>query len=240
MHDMSSYALRLNKIEYVNDVVRDEFFSASNANVLPKLFLYFLEAGVRSSGNIFKISNRTLMNLMHASEREIQYILQQLEDLGFITIKYEKERASKKGVEARNVGKRLGIFINVNEMLQYANISRYDDEYKNASKRGWLRRIINQIPVRIIGFFNHAIAMAKRMNDHMKLEAIRKRQENYDRHIKAMQKRHKSYKSPEVDEDVPMLEVYKAIEETAVYGLRLRRMLDPEAAVKFSSRSNQN
>lgn len=237
---MSSYALRLNKIEYVNDVVRDEFFSASNANVLPKLFLYFLEAGVRSSGNIFKISNRTLMNLMHASEREIQYILQQIEDLGFITIKYEKERASKKGVEARNVGKRLGIFINVNEMLQYANISRYDDEYKNASKRGWLRRIINQIPVRIIGFFNHAIAMAKKMNDHMKLEAIRKRQENYDRHIKAMQKRHKSYKSPEVDEDVPMLEVYKAIEETAVYGLRLRRMLDPEAAVKLSSRSNQN
>lgn len=237
---MSSYALRLNKIEYVNDVVRDEFFSASNANVLPKLFLYFLEAGVRSSGNIFKISNRTLMNLMHASEREIQYILQQIEDLGFITIKYEKERASKKGVEARNVGKRLGIFINVNEMLQYANISRYDDEYKNATKRGWLRRIINQIPVRIIGFFNHAIAMAKKMNDHMKLEAIRKRQENYDRHIKAMQKRHKSYKSPEVDEDVPMLEVYKAIEETAVYGLRLRRMLDPEAAVKLSSRSNQN
>gem|GEM_PF-2135934 len=237
---MSSYALRLNKIEYVNDVVRDEFFSASNANVLPKLFLYFLEAGVRSSGNIFKISNRTLMNLMHASEREIQYILQQLEDLGFITIKYEKERASKKGVEARNVGKRLGIFINVNEMLQYANISRYDDEYKNASKRGWLRRIINQIPVRIIGFFNHAIAIAKKMNDHMKLEAIRKRQENYDRHIKAMQKRHKSYKSPEVDENVPMLEVYKAIEETAVYGLRLRRMLDPEAAVKLSSRSNQN
>lgn len=237
---MSSYALRLNKIEYVNDVVRDEFFSASNANVLPKLFLYFLEAGVRSSGNIFKISNRTLMNLMHASEREIQYILQQLEDLGFITIKYEKERASKKGVEARNVGKRLGIFINVNEMLQYANISRYDDEYKNASKRGWLRRIINQIPVRIIGFFNHAIAMAKKMNDHMKLEAIRKRQENYDRHIKAMQKRHKNYKSPEVDEDVPMLEVYRAIEETAVYGLRLRRMLDPEAAVKLSSRSNQN
>ncbi|HOI86184.1 MAG TPA: hypothetical protein PLP48_08935 [Acholeplasmataceae bacterium] len=237
---MSSYALRLNKIEYVNDVVRDEFFSASNANVLPKLFLYFLEAGVRSSGNIFKISNRTLMNLMHASEREIQYILQQLEDLGFITIKYEKERASKKGVEARNVGKRLGIFINVNEMLQYTNISRYDDEYKNASKRGWLRRIINQIPVRIIGFFNHAIAMAKKMNDHIKLEAIRKRQENYDRHIKAMQKRHKSYKSPEADEDVPMLEVYKAIEETAVYGLRLRRMLDPEAAVKLSSRSNQN
>lgn len=237
---MSLYALRLNKIEYVNDVVRDEFFSASNANVLPKLFLYFLEAGVRSSGNIFKISNRTLMNLMHASEREIQYILQQLEDLGFITIKYEKERSSKKGVEARNVGKRLGIFINVNEMLQYANISRYDDEYKNASKRGWLRRIINQIPVRIIGFFNHAIAMAKKMNDHMKLEAIRKRQENYDRHIKAMQKRHKSYKSPEVDEDVPMLEVYRAIEETAVYGLHLRRMLDPEAAVKLSSRSKQN
>ena len=100
---MSSYALRLSKIEYVNDVERDEFFSASNANLISKLFLYLLEMGVRSNGEIFKISNKTLMNLMHASEREVQYILQQLEDLGFISIKYEKERASKKGIEARKV-----------------------------------------------------------------------------------------------------------------------------------------
>lgn len=238
---MSSYALRLNKIEYVNNVDREAFFSASNANLIAKLFLYFLESGVRSSGKIFKISNKTLMNLMHASEREVQYILQQLEDLGFITIKYEKERTSKKGVEARNVGKRLGIFINIDDMLTFANISRYDDEYKNAQKRGWLRRIINQIPVRIIGFFNHAIALAKKMNDHMKLEAIRKRQENYDRHIKAMQKRHKSYMTPEGDElSVSMLEVYKTVENTAVYGLRLRRLLDPDQAVKLDTRMSQN
>lgn len=236
---MSSYALRLSKIEYVNNVARDEFFGASNANLISKLFLYFLESGVRSNGMIFKISNNTLMNLMHASEREIQYILQQLEDLGFINIKYEKERASKKGVEARNVGKRLGMFINVDAMLQYANISRYDDEYRHAAKRGWLRRIINQIPVRIIGFFNHAIAIAKKMNDHMKLEAIRKRQENYDRHIKAMQKRHQSYKSPEEDITASMVEIYKAVENTAD-GLHLRRLLNPELASQLASRTSQN
>ncbi len=237
---MSSYALRLNKIEYVNNVERDDFFSASNANLISKLFLYFLEAGVRSNGNLFKISNRTLMNLLYASEREIQYILQQLEDLGFITIKYEKERTSKKGIEARNVGKRLGIMIHTHEMLQYANISKYDDEYKQAKKRGWLRRLINQLPVRIVGFFNHAVAMAKRANDHMKLEALRKRQENYDRHVKAMQKRHQSYRTEEDSEDVDLLDVYTMVEATAVGDLRLTPRMTPEEAVALLKRSVQN
>ena len=237
---MSSYALRLNKIEYVNDVELDEFFSASNANLISKLFLYLLEMGVRSNGEIFKISNKTLMNLMHASEREVQYILKQLEDLDFISIKYEKERASKKGIEARNVGKRLGLYININEMLNYANISKYDDEYKQAKKRGWLRRLINQIPVRIVGFFNHAIAMAKRANDQMKLEALHKRQENYDRHVKAMQKRHKSYKHQALDDDVDLLDVYQMIEATAVKDLFLTPVLTPEQAVEKITRMHSN
>lgn len=237
---MSSYALRLSKIEYVNDVERDEFFSASNANLISKLFLYLLEMGVRSNGEIFKISNKTLMNLMHASEREVQYILQQLEDLGFISIKYEKERTSKKGIEARNVGKRLGLYININEMLNYANISKYDDEYKQAKKRGWLRRLINQIPVRIVGFFNHAIAMAKRANDQMKLEALHKRQENYERHVKAMQKRHKSYKHQALDDDVDLLDVYQMIEVAAVKDLFLTPVLTPEQAVEKITRMHSN
>lgn len=237
---MSSYALRLSKIEYVNDVERDEFFSASNANLISKLFLYLLEMGVRSNGEIFKISNKTLMNLMHASEREVQYILQQLEDLGFIYIKYEKERASKKGIEARNVGKRLGLYIDINEMLNYANISKYDDEYKQAKKRGWLRRLINQIPVRIVGFFNHAIAMAKRTNDQMKLEALQKRQENYERHVKAMQKRHKAYKHQALDENVDLLDVYHMIELTAVKDLFLTPVMTPEQAVDKINRMRSN
>lgn len=237
---MSSYALRLSKIEYVNDVERDEFFSASNANLISKLFLYLLEMGVRSNGEIFKISNKTLMNLMHASEREVQYILQQLEDLGFISIKYEKERTTKKGIEARNVGKRLGLYININEMLNYANISKYDDEYKQAKKRGWLRRLINQIPVRIVGFFNHAIAMAKRANDQMKLEALQKRQENYDRHVKAMQKRHKSYKHQALDDDVDLLDVYQMIEVAAVKDLFLTPVMTPEQAVEKITRMCSN
>ena len=237
---MSSYALRLSKIEYVNDVERDEFFSASNANLISKLFLYLLEMGVRSNGDIFKISNKTLMNLMHASEREVQYILQQLEDLSFITIKYEKERTTKKGIEARNVGKRLGLYIHIDQMLNYANISKYDDEYKQAKKRGWLRRLINQIPVRIVGFFNHAIAMAKRANDQMKLEALHKRQENYERHVKAMQKRHKSYKHQALDEDVNLLDVYHMIEVTAVKDLFLTPVMTPEQAVEKINRMSSN
>jgi len=237
---MSSYALRLSKIEYVNDVERDEFFSASNANLISKLFLYLLEMGVRSNGDIFKISNKTLMNLMHASEREVQYILQQLEDLGFISIKYEKERTTKKGIEARNVGKRLGLFIHIDQMLNYANISKYDDEYKQAKKRGWLRRLINQIPVRIVGFFNHAIAMAKRANDQMKLEALHKRQENYDRHVKAMQKRHKSYKHQTLDDNVDLLDVYQMIEVTAVKDLFLTPVMTPEQAIEKITRMHSN
>lgn len=237
---MSSYALRLNKIEFVNNVDRDEFFSAGNANVISKLFLYTLEAGIRSNGKIFKISNRTLMNTFQASEREIQYQLQFFDDMGFITIKYEKERASKTGVEARNVGKRLGIIINTDEMLKYTNISRYDDEYKQAAKRGWLRRLINQIPVRIAGFFNHAIAMAKKYNDHMKLEALKKRQENYDRHIKAMHKRHKSYKGDVVTESVDLLDVYTMVEVTAMKDLYLRPLMTPEEAVQLVTRMSSN
>lgn len=237
---MSAYTLRLNKIEYVNNVERDEFFSASNANLIAKLFLYFLEAGVRAHGDLFKIANRTLMNLMHASEREVQYILQQLEDLGFITIKYEKERTSKKGVEARNVGKRLGILIHTDQMLQFAHISRFDDEYKTAQKRGWLRRIINQIPVRIVGFFNHAIAIAQKANDQMKLEAIRKRQENYDRHVKAMYKRHKSYKDQNIDVNVNLVDVYTMVELTAVKDLFLEPRMTPEEAAEMVQRLRAN
>jgi len=180
------------------------------------------------------------MNLMHASEREVQYILQQLEDLSFITIKYEKERTTKKGIEARNVGKRLGLYIHIDQMLNYANISKYDDEYKQAKKRGWLRRLINQIPVRIVGFFNHAIAMAKRANDQMKLEALHKRQENYERHVKAMQKRHKSYKHQALDEDVNLLDVYHMIEVTAVKDLFLTPVMTPEQAVEKINRMSSN
>lgn len=237
---MSSYSLRLSKLEYVNNVERDEFFSASNANVISKLYLYMIEAGIRSNGKIFKISNRTLMNTFQASEREIQYQLQFFDDMGFITIKYEKERQSKQGIEARNVGKRLGIIINTDEMLKYANISRYDEEYKQAKKRGWLRRLINQIPVRIAGFFNHAIAMAKKVNDQMKLEAIQKRQANYDRHIKAMQKRHKSYKGVVSDEAVDLLDVYTMVEITAMKDLYLRPLMSPEDAVAMIARMGSN
>lgn len=237
---MSSFALRLNKIEFVNDVTSDDFYAASNVNVVSKLFLYLIECGIRSNGKIFKISNRTLMNKFRASERELQYQLQFFDDMGFITIKYEKERESKKGIEARNVGKRLGIIINTDEMLKYTNISRYDDEYKQAQKRGWLRRMINQIPVRISGFFNHAIAMAKKFNDEMKLEAIRKRKENYDRHIKAMQKRHKSYKGDVSTEAVDLVDVYTMVELTAMKDLLLRPLMTPEDAAEIISGMSSN
>ena len=237
---MSSYTLRLNKIEYVNNVTQDEFYAARNVNVMPKLYLYFLEAGIRASGKPFKIANLTLVNLFGASEREIQYQLQLLEELGLITILYEKERTSKKGIGARNVGKRLGIIIHTEELVKYANISRYDEEYKTAQKRGWLRRLINQLPIRLMGFFNHAMAMAKRANDQMKLEALKKRQDNYNKHIKSMQKRHAKYIGSELDIDVDQLDVYTMVEVTAVKDLRLRPLMTPEEAVELLSRMKNN
>lgn len=191
---MSSFALRLDKIEFINDVDRDSFLSAPNANLFPKLFYYFLEQGARWGQS--NVSNLHLQNLMHASERAIQYVLQQMDDLGFITLQYEKERPSKLMSEyqdAQKVGKRIGIVIHLDEMLGYSNISRYDDEYKEAEKRGWLRRLINQIPIRIIGLFNHALAMAKKAHNEAKIEALNKRRENYNRHIKSSLKRHKRY-----------------------------------------------
>jgi hypothetical protein len=55
-----------------------------------------------------------------------------------------------------------------------------------------------------------------------------------------MQKRHKSYKTPKEDENIVLLEVYRAIEYTAVYGLRLRPFMDPEGAVELITRMSQN
>jgi hypothetical protein len=221
---MKAYSLRLEKIEYLNEVTKENFFSASNANVISKLFLLLMESGVRSNGEPVKISNMTMANQLHASERAIQYAMQFFEKLGLITLIYEKERTSKLASEGgRDVGSRKGIQVHLNEFLQYMNYTRYDDEYKQAEKRGWFRRLVNQLPVRILGFFKHQLRHAQRQADIAKIEEIRKRESHFKKYIKATVKRHKRYMLKEILElaDIDFLEVYRTIQNCALQDLHM-------------------
>ena len=232
---MSAFVLRLDKIKFTNDVDRDAFLSAPNANILPKLFYYFLEQGTRWGKS--NVSNRHLQNILgSASERAVQYNLQQLDDLGFITIEYEKDRPSKlisEYSDAQKVGKRTGITIHLDQMIEYTNLSRYDDQYKQAQKRGWLRRLINQLPIQIVGMFKHAIAMAKKAHNDAKLEELHKRQENYDRHVKRSLKRHRSYMAlNEINTaDVDLLECAEIIAMIGTKDLPGILIIPPSAAI---------
>ncbi len=221
---MKAYALRLEKIEYLNEVKKENFFSASNANVISKLFVFLMEHGVRTNGELVKVSNMTLANHFHASERAIQYALQFFDDLGLITLIYEKERKTKTAAEGgRDVGSRKGIQVHLDEFLQYVNYTRYDDEYKQAQKRGWFRRLVNQLPIRILGYFKHALKRAQRQADIAKIEEIRKRESNFKKYVKAVVKRHKGYMLKEIliQADIDWSDVYRTIENCARQDLHM-------------------
>jgi hypothetical protein len=228
---MKAYALRLEKIEYLNEVKKENFFSASKVNAISKLFVYLMEHGVRAHGEAFKVSNQTLVNELHVSERALQYALQFFEELGLITLIYEKERTSKLAAEGgRNVGTRKGIMIHLDEFLQYVNYTRYDKEYKEAEKRGWFRRLVNQLPIRILGFFKHELTRARRQADIAKIEAIRKRESNFKKYIKAVVKRHKGYMLKQIiaDADIDWFEVYSTIQNCARADLHLTAVKSPD------------
>jgi hypothetical protein len=221
---MKAYALRLEKIEYVNEVKKENFFSASKVNAISKLFVYLMDHGVRTNGEPFKVSNMTLVNDLHVSERAIQYALQFFESLGLITLIYEKERTSKLASEGgRDVGTRKGILIHLDEFLQYVNYTRYDKEYKEAEKRGWFRRLVNQLPIRILGFFKHELKQAQRKADIAKIEAIRKRESNFKKYIKAVVKRHKGYMLKQIlaEAEIDWSDVYQTIQNCARQDLHM-------------------
>lgn len=228
---MKAYALRLERIEYLNEVKKENFFSASKVNAISKLFVYLMEHGVRVNGEAFKVSNQTLVNTLHVSERALQYALQFFEELGLITLVYEKERTSKLASEGgRNVGTRKGILIHLNEFLQYVNYTRYDKEYKEAEKRGWFRRLVNQLPIRILGFFKHELKRAQRQADIAKIEEIRKRESNFKKYIKAVVKRHKGYMLMQIiaEANIDWFEVYSTIQNCARVDLHMLAVKSPD------------
>jgi hypothetical protein len=225
---MKAYALRLEKIEYLNEVKKENFFSASNANVISKLFVYLMEQGIRSNGEPVKVGNMTMASDFHASERAIQYALDLFEELDLITRIYDKERTSKLASEGgRNVGNRLGIQVNLNEFLQYVNYTRYDAQYKEAKKRGWFRRLVNQLPIRIMGFFKHELKKAQRQADIAKIEDIRKRESHFKKYIKATVKRHKRYMLKEIIQEasIDYTAVYEAIQNCGMRDLHLKTVI---------------
>lgn len=196
-----SFTLRKHKIEFLNGVTKDTFYAAKNVNSIVKMIHYFLENSVYKR-ELEIPSNKHLAGLFGVRERQIQYDLQTLEDIDFIELFYEIERPKDdegniiKSVEKgglKYLGKRLGIKVNQKEILDYLGYTKYDKEYKEAPKRGWFRRLVNQLPIEILGLLNHALACAEEANDQLKVEKILKRKGHIQRFVKKQAKRHKSY-----------------------------------------------
>jgi hypothetical protein len=197
---MSTYKLRLDNLQFVNQVTEDHFYAAPNANIFPKLFYYLLEQGIR--WNETKVSNTTLMNKFNASERAIQFELKRFQDLKLIDIEYETN-------ENDVIIDRKLIRINLEEFKKYLGYSRYDDEYRVAQKRGWFRRLINQLPIEIINFFERAMERAKKAKDEARMEYLKKRQENYQKHVEKSLKRHQMYTEAKTLEEAAIDRIQK-------------------------------
>jgi hypothetical protein len=178
-----SYAVKAYKFEYLNEASLDKFRRASGVNLITKVLTDFILISTSPSNDKIILSNVAMAERYNVTERGVQYVLAQIEELGL----------AKRIFSDENRHDRVEIELNVSACIDWVTTTRYDQEYQSAQKRSPFRRFVNQTIIFLKDYLEKSLEMYRRKKSEDRVQRLQRKMINYKKHVKYHQKHFNGY-----------------------------------------------